>query len=81
MQQNQNPKLSESQILKLASIAETLVKKLPLVEPKPHNAKKKNCRELEVIIFLMAKLSLSRVFFLKIPYSIFLNCLTLKKMK
>lgn len=42
------PTLLESQIAKLATAAERLSKHLPQFEPKPHNAKKKMCKELEV---------------------------------
>lgn len=42
------PTLLESQISKLAAAAERLSKHLPQFEPKPHNAKKKMCKELEV---------------------------------
>lgn len=42
------PVLLESQIAKLAAAAERLSKHLPQFEPKPHNAKKKVCKELEV---------------------------------
>lgn len=44
------PTLLESQIAKLAAAAERLSKHLPQFEPKPHNAKKKMCKELEVSI-------------------------------
>lgn len=40
----------ESQISKLAVAAERLSKRLPQFEPKPHNTKKKVCKELEVIL-------------------------------
>ena len=43
------PALLESQISKLASAAERLSKNLPQFEPKPHNTKKKMCKDLEVI--------------------------------
>lgn len=40
----------ESQIAKLASAAERLSKQLPQFEPKPHNTKKKVCKELELVM-------------------------------
>jgi hypothetical protein len=42
------PALIDSQIAKLAAAAERLSKHLPQFEPKPHNTKKKVCKELEV---------------------------------
>lgn len=42
------PVLVESQIAKLAEIAERLVKALPHLEPKAQNSKKKICKDLEV---------------------------------
>ncbi|CAH1153301.1 unnamed protein product [Phaedon cochleariae] len=45
-----SPNLMESQIAKLAAAAERLSKQLPQFEPKPHNAKKKVCRDLEAVI-------------------------------
>lgn len=42
------PVLVETQISRLAEAAEALVKTLPQFEPKPHNTKKKICRDLEV---------------------------------
>lgn len=42
------PVLLESQISRLADSARALVKNLPQFEPKPHNTKKKICRDLEV---------------------------------
>ncbi|EEB19327.1 conserved hypothetical protein [Pediculus humanus corporis] len=47
---NQNPVLSECQIIKLSEAAEALVKTLPQFEPKPQNAKKKICRNLEKVM-------------------------------
>ncbi|KAK9758862.1 NAB conserved region 2 (NCD2) [Popillia japonica] len=44
------PTLLESQISKLAAAAERLSKHLPQFEPKPHNAKKKMCKELELVM-------------------------------
>lgn len=40
--------LVQSQIARLAKVAENLLKSLPQFEPKPHNAKKKICKDLEV---------------------------------
>jgi len=40
----------ESQIVKLAAAAERLSKQLPNLEPKPQNAKKKVCKELELVM-------------------------------
>ncbi|XP_072402902.1 NGFI-A-binding protein homolog [Diabrotica undecimpunctata] len=45
-----SPSLMENQIAKLASAAERLSKQLPQYEPKPHNTKKKVCKELELVI-------------------------------
>ncbi|CAG9855330.1 unnamed protein product [Phyllotreta striolata] len=45
-----SPNLVESQIAKLAAAAERLSKQLPQFEPKPHNAKKKVCKELELVM-------------------------------
>nr|XP_023024613.1 NGFI-A-binding protein homolog isoform X2 [Leptinotarsa decemlineata] len=45
-----SPSLMESQIVKLAAAAERLSKQLPQFEPKPHNTKKKVCKELELVI-------------------------------
>ncbi|XP_023310622.1 NGFI-A-binding protein homolog [Anoplophora glabripennis] len=45
-----SPSLTDSQIVKLAAAAERLSKKLPQFEPKPHNTKKKVCKELELVI-------------------------------
>nr|CAH7761104.1 unnamed protein product [Callosobruchus chinensis] len=45
-----SPCLMESQIVKLAAAAERLSKQLPQFEPKPHNAKKKVCKELELVM-------------------------------
>ncbi|XP_057669378.1 NGFI-A-binding protein homolog [Diorhabda carinulata] len=45
-----SPSLMESQIAKLAQAAERLSKQLPQFEPKPHNTKKKVCKELEFVI-------------------------------
>ncbi|KAK9889212.1 hypothetical protein WA026_004491 [Henosepilachna vigintioctopunctata] len=44
------PSLMESQIAKLAAAAERLSTHLPQFEPKPHNTKKKVCKELELVI-------------------------------
>ncbi|KAL3290208.1 hypothetical protein HHI36_023567 [Cryptolaemus montrouzieri] len=44
------PTLMESQIAKLAAAAERLSKHLPQFEPKPHNTKKKVCKELELVM-------------------------------
>ncbi|XP_071054649.1 NGFI-A-binding protein homolog isoform X2 [Onthophagus taurus] len=44
------PTLLESQIAKLANAAERLSKHLPQFEPKPHNTKKKMCKELELVM-------------------------------
>ncbi|XP_030756101.1 NGFI-A-binding protein homolog isoform X2 [Sitophilus oryzae] len=44
------PSLMESQISKLAIAAERLSKQLPNMEPKPQNAKKKVCKELELVM-------------------------------
>jgi hypothetical protein len=38
----------EAQILRLAEAADHLVRNLPQFEPKPHNSKKKICKDLEV---------------------------------
>uniref|UniRef100_A0A8D8XVK9 NGFI-A-binding protein homolog n=2 Tax=Cacopsylla melanoneura TaxID=428564 RepID=A0A8D8XVK9_9HEMI len=43
------PVLVESQIAKLAEIAEQLVKALPHLEPKAQNSKKKICKDLEAV--------------------------------
>lgn len=40
----------ESQIVKLAAAAERLSKQLPNLEPKPQNAKKRVCKELELVM-------------------------------
>ncbi|KAL1492496.1 hypothetical protein ABEB36_010743 [Hypothenemus hampei] len=45
-----SPSLMESQISKLAAAAERLSKQLPNLEPKPQNAKKKVCKELELVM-------------------------------
>ncbi|XP_076262487.1 NGFI-A-binding protein homolog isoform X3 [Rhynchophorus ferrugineus] len=45
-----SPSLMESQIAKLAAAAERLSKQLPNLEPKPQNAKKKVCKELELVM-------------------------------
>lgn len=45
-----SPCLMESQIVKLAAAAERLSKQLPNLEPKPQNAKKKVCKELELVM-------------------------------
>ncbi|KAJ8953234.1 hypothetical protein NQ318_015813 [Aromia moschata] len=45
-----SPSLTDNQIAKLAAAAERLSKKLPQFEPKPHNTKKKVCKELELVI-------------------------------
>ncbi|XP_066158867.1 NGFI-A-binding protein homolog isoform X1 [Euwallacea fornicatus] len=45
-----SPNLMESQIAKLAAAAERLSKQLPNLEPKPQNAKKKVCKELELVM-------------------------------
>ncbi|CAH1955578.1 unnamed protein product [Acanthoscelides obtectus] len=45
-----SPCLMENQIAKLAAAAERLSKQLPQFEPKPHNAKKKVCKELELVM-------------------------------
>ncbi|KAG5895998.1 hypothetical protein JTB14_007566 [Gonioctena quinquepunctata] len=45
-----SPSLMESQITKLAAAAERLSKQLPQFEPKPHNNKKKVCKELELVM-------------------------------
>ena len=42
------PVLVEAQILRLAEAADQLVRSLPQFEPKPHNTKKKICKDLEV---------------------------------
>ncbi|XP_045481552.1 NGFI-A-binding protein homolog [Harmonia axyridis] len=44
------PSLMESQISKLAAAAERLSRNLPQYEPKPHNTKKKVCKELELVM-------------------------------
>lgn len=44
------PTLMENQIIKLAAAAERLSKQLPQYEPKPHNTKKKVCKELELVM-------------------------------
>ncbi|CAH0561987.1 unnamed protein product [Brassicogethes aeneus] len=44
------PTLMENQIVKLAAAAERLSKSLPSFEPKPHNTKKKVCKELELVM-------------------------------
>ncbi|XP_049822795.1 NGFI-A-binding protein homolog isoform X3 [Aethina tumida] len=44
------PTLMDSQITKLAAAAERLSKSLPSFEPKPHNTKKKVCKELELVM-------------------------------
>ncbi|KAH0820246.1 hypothetical protein GEV33_002545 [Tenebrio molitor] len=44
------PALIDSQIAKLAAAAERLSKHLPQFEPKPHNTKKKVCKELELVM-------------------------------
>ncbi|XP_050314591.1 NGFI-A-binding protein homolog isoform X2 [Anthonomus grandis grandis] len=45
-----SPSLLENQISKLAAAAEMLSKQLPNLEPKPQNAKKKVCKELELVM-------------------------------
>ncbi|ERL86131.1 hypothetical protein D910_03545 [Dendroctonus ponderosae] len=45
-----SPNLMDSQIAKLAAAAERLSKQLPNLEPKPQNAKKKVCKELELVM-------------------------------
>lgn len=45
-----SPSLMENQIAKLATAAERLSKQLPNLEPKPQNAKKKVCKELELVM-------------------------------
>ncbi|KAL0270057.1 UNVERIFIED_CONTAM: hypothetical protein PYX00_007591 [Menopon gallinae] len=42
--------LVQSQIARLAKVAENLLKSLPQFEPKPHNAKKKICKDLEIVM-------------------------------
>jgi hypothetical protein len=42
------PVLVEAQIMRLAEAADHLVRTLPQFEPKPHNTKKKICKDLEV---------------------------------
>jgi len=42
------PVLVEAQIARLAEAADHLVRSLPQFEPKPHNTKKKICKDLEV---------------------------------
>ncbi|XP_023724637.1 NGFI-A-binding protein homolog isoform X2 [Cryptotermes secundus] len=44
------PVLVEAQILRLAEAADHLVRNLPQFEPKPHNSKKKICKDLEIVM-------------------------------
>ncbi|XP_066992843.2 NGFI-A-binding protein homolog [Anabrus simplex] len=44
------PVLMEAQIARLAEAADQLVRSLPQLEPKPHNAKKKICKDLEYVM-------------------------------
>lgn len=46
------PCLLEAQIQRLASAAERLSKHLPQLEPKPHNTKKKMCKDLEAVMMM-----------------------------
>lgn len=50
---HQNPVLVESQISKITELAKDLVSQIPHFEPKPHNRKKKICRNLDVSILLV----------------------------
>ncbi|KAK6639153.1 hypothetical protein RUM43_007423 [Polyplax serrata] len=47
---HQNPVLVESQISKITELAKDLVSQIPHFEPKPHNRKKKICRNLDTVI-------------------------------
>ncbi|PSN41055.1 hypothetical protein C0J52_18320 [Blattella germanica] len=44
------PVLVEAQIQRLAEAADQLVRSLPQFEPKPHNTKKKICKDLEMVM-------------------------------
>ncbi|XP_021920371.1 NGFI-A-binding protein homolog isoform X2 [Zootermopsis nevadensis] len=44
------PVLVETQIARLAEAADHLVRSLPQFEPKPHNTKKKICKDLEMVM-------------------------------
>ncbi|XP_069688585.1 NGFI-A-binding protein homolog isoform X1 [Periplaneta americana] len=44
------PVLVEAQIARLAEAADHLVRSLPQFEPKPHNTKKKICKDLEMVM-------------------------------
>lgn len=47
------PILLESQVARLAEVADMLVRTLPQLEPRQHNAKKRACKELEVQLILV----------------------------
>lgn len=46
------PSLLDAQIQRLSAAAEKLSKHLPQLEPKPHNTKKKMCKDLEAVMMM-----------------------------